>query len=56
MDEGMKLRPVLSLPRLDGGMGGLSKDTLTRLSISSARNSVFSFSSWISLVLNVGGE
>lgn len=49
MDEGMKPRPVLSRPREDGGMGGLSKATLTRLSISSARNSVFSFSSWISL-------
>lgn len=52
MDEGMKPRPVLSLPREDGGMGGLSKATLTRLSISSARNSVFSFSSWINLVFN----
>lgn len=48
MDVGMKPRPVLSLPRVDGGMGGLSK-AVTRLSISSARNSVFSFSSWIIL-------
>lgn len=50
MEEGMKPRPVLSLPRVDGGMGGLSRATLTRFSISSARSSVFSFSSWISLV------
>lgn len=50
MEEGMKPRPVPSLAREDGGMGGLSNVTLTRLSISSARNSVFSFSSWISLV------
>lgn len=49
MDEGMKPCPVPSLPRDVGGMGGLSKATLTRLSISSARSSVFSFSSWISL-------
>ena len=53
MDEGMKPRPVLSLPREVGGMGGLSNATLTRLSISSARSSVFSFSSWISLGLRV---
>lgn len=52
MDEGMKPRPVLSLPREDGGIGGPSEATLlTRLSISSARSSVFSFSSWISLCL-----
>lgn len=49
MEVGMKPRPVLSLPREEGGMGGLSKATLTRLSISSARSSVFSFSSWINL-------
>lgn len=52
MEEGMKPLPVLSLPKEDGGMGGLSRATLTRLSISSARSSVFSFSSWISLVLS----
>lgn len=51
MDDGMKPRPVLSLPKDEGGMGGLSNATLTRLSISSARSSVFSFSSWINLVL-----
>lgn len=50
MEEGMKPRPALSLPREEGGMGGLSGATLTRLSISSARSSVFSFSSWISLL------
>lgn len=55
MDEGMKPCPALSLPREEGGMGGLSKATLTRLSISSARNSVFSFSSWISLDLATKG-
>lgn len=49
MEEGIKLRPVLSLPSDVGGMGGLSKAMLTLLSISSARNSVLSFSSWISL-------
>lgn len=52
MDEGMKPRPVLSLPREDGG----SRATLTRLSISSARSSVFSFSSWMSLRLKEEGE
>lgn len=50
MEEGMKPRPAPSLPREEGGMGGLSSATLTRLSISSARSSVFSFSSWISLL------
>lgn len=50
MEVGMKPRPVPSLPREDGGIGGLSRATLTRFSISSARSSVFSFSSWISLV------
>lgn len=55
MDEGMNPRTVLSLPREVGGMGGLSSATLTRLSISSASNSVFCFSSWISLVLECGG-
>lgn len=49
MEEGMKPLPVPSLPRVDGGTGGLSRATLTRFSISSARSSVFSFSSWISL-------
>lgn len=44
MEEGMKPRPVMP------GMGGPSRTTLTRLSISSARSSVFSFSSWMSLV------
>lgn len=56
MDEGMKPRPAPSLPREEGGTGGLSNATLTRLSISSARNSVFSFSSWISLFLEEKGE
>lgn len=49
MEEGMKPRPVPSRPRVDEGRGGLSRATLTRFSISSARSSVFSFSSWMSL-------
>ncbi|MEQ2188713.1 hypothetical protein GOODEAATRI_017804 [Goodea atripinnis] len=57
MDDGMKPLSVLSLLKEEGGIGGLSNATLTRLSISSARSSVFSFSSWISLILeNKGAE
>lgn len=45
-EGGMKPRPVLSRPKEVGGMGGPSRATLlTRLSISSARSSVLSFSS-----------
>lgn len=46
MEVERKPRPPPSLAREEGGA---SSATLTRLSISSARSSVFSFSSWISL-------
>lgn len=47
--------PTLSRPpKVEGGRSGASRDTLlTRLSISSALNSVLSFSSWISLRFSV---
>lgn len=49
-DGVMKVLPLASLPKEDGGTGGPSRATLlTRLSISSALSSVFSFSSWINL-------
>lgn len=53
----MKPRPILSLSSEEGGMGEQSRATLlTLLSISSARNSVLSFSSWISLTERGGGR
>lgn len=45
-DGVMKVLPLASLPKEVGGTGGPSRATLlTRLSISSALSSVFSFSS-----------